>query len=328
MTDEFAAAARQWQDDGWALVDGLVPEADVDAVADDVALLYGTDTFADYNRAKGSGEFVAPDGKAFREQQFDGNFAKFVAGKTPDELALFGIPRAELIVGRYDPTDRFAYWPRRIATGGTVLAPGAPEDALQSIDVRDLADWILRASGAGSAGVFNAAGRQMRFASFLEECGAVTGRSPELVWVSTRQLLEAGADPWMGVPLWIGAAGWEAANRVDATKAVAAGLTFRPLFDTILDAYECDRYRVDRIEGLDRVSEQKLLASARQHTSPSQLDRLRQRAVGHKRALAIREFSLGIEAFERFIDAEPLYRIHECVFGVLALESEPVDPRL
>ena len=72
MTEQFAAAARQWQDDGWALVEGLVPEADVDAVADDIALLYGTETFADYNKAKGSGEFVAPDGKAFREQQFDG----------------------------------------------------------------------------------------------------------------------------------------------------------------------------------------------------------------------------------------------------------------
>jgi hypothetical protein len=72
MTDEFATAVRQWQDDGWALIDGLVPEVDIDAAADDVALLFGTDTFADYNKAKGSGEFVAPDGKAFREQQFDG----------------------------------------------------------------------------------------------------------------------------------------------------------------------------------------------------------------------------------------------------------------
>src|SRR5476651_2284811 len=72
MTDEFAAAAKQWQDDGWALLVGLVPAADIDAVAEDIAQLYETDTFADYNKAKGSGEFVAPDGKAFREQQFDG----------------------------------------------------------------------------------------------------------------------------------------------------------------------------------------------------------------------------------------------------------------
>ena len=65
-----------------------------------------------------------------------------------------------------------------------------------------------------------------------------------------------------------------------------------------------------------------------EYTSPDQLDRLRERGLGHKRALAIREFSLGIEALERFVAAEPLYRVHECVFGVLALESEPVDPRL
>jgi protein phosphatase len=65
-----------------------------------------------------------------------------------------------------------------------------------------------------------------------------------------------------------------------------------------------------------------------EYTSPEQLARLRQRGLGHKRSLAAREFSLGIEALERFVRNEPLYRTHECVFGVLALESEPVDPRL
>src|SRR5262249_27010361 len=65
-----------------------------------------------------------------------------------------------------------------------------------------------------------------------------------------------------------------------------------------------------------------------EYTAPQHLRRLRQRGLGHKRSLAIREFALGIEALERFVAHEPLYRIHECVFGVLALESEPVDPRL
>jgi protein phosphatase len=65
-----------------------------------------------------------------------------------------------------------------------------------------------------------------------------------------------------------------------------------------------------------------------EYTTPEQLERLRQRSVGHKRSLAIREFALGIEALERFVHHEPLHRVHECVFGVLALESEPVDPRL
>ena len=65
-----------------------------------------------------------------------------------------------------------------------------------------------------------------------------------------------------------------------------------------------------------------------EYSIPAHLDRLRVRNVGRKRALALREFALGIEALERFVAGEPLYRVHECVFGVLALESEPVDPRL
>jgi protein phosphatase len=65
-----------------------------------------------------------------------------------------------------------------------------------------------------------------------------------------------------------------------------------------------------------------------EYTTPKHLDQLRQRGLGRKRSLALREFALGVEALERFVRREPLYRVHECVFGVLALESEPVDPRL
>ncbi len=65
-----------------------------------------------------------------------------------------------------------------------------------------------------------------------------------------------------------------------------------------------------------------------EYTAPEHLARLRARSVGGKRSLALREFALGIEALERFVRREPLYRVHECIFGVLALESEPIDPRL
>jgi protein phosphatase len=65
-----------------------------------------------------------------------------------------------------------------------------------------------------------------------------------------------------------------------------------------------------------------------EYTAEANLTRLRSRGLGHKRSLALREFALGIEALERFVAGEPLHRVHECVFGVLALESEPVDPRL
>ncbi|GAB2865003.1 hypothetical protein JOD27_005675 [Lentzea nigeriaca] len=64
------------------------------------------------------------------------------------------------------------------------------------------------------------------------------------------------------------------------------------------------------------------------YTEPANLARLRKRGLGRKRGLALREYALGIEALERVARGEPLWRVHECVFGVLALESEPVDPRL
>jgi protein phosphatase len=65
-----------------------------------------------------------------------------------------------------------------------------------------------------------------------------------------------------------------------------------------------------------------------EYTAPANLERLRQRGLGAKRSLALREFALGLEGLERFVRGEPLRRVHECVFAVLALESEPVDPRL
>jgi protein phosphatase len=64
------------------------------------------------------------------------------------------------------------------------------------------------------------------------------------------------------------------------------------------------------------------------YTEPANLTRLRQRALSHKRSLALREYALGLEALDRVAGGEPLWRVHECVFAVLALESEPVDPRL
>jgi protein phosphatase len=64
------------------------------------------------------------------------------------------------------------------------------------------------------------------------------------------------------------------------------------------------------------------------YDAPENLARLRKRGLGAKRSLASREFALGIEGLHRFVEREPLRRVHQCVFGVLALESEPVDPRL
>jgi protein phosphatase len=65
-----------------------------------------------------------------------------------------------------------------------------------------------------------------------------------------------------------------------------------------------------------------------EYTEPEQMAQLRDRRLSHKRSMATREFSLGVEALDRFVSGEPLHRVHECVFAVLALESEPIDPRL
>ena len=145
------------------------------------------------------------------------------------------IARPGLIVGPHDPTNRFACWPRRMRVGGSVLAPGNPDDPLQFIDVRDLAQWLVSAATIGHPGIFNVTGKPIPFVDFLGSC-AVPGVDAELVWVASDRLAEAGLDPWMGVPLWIGASGWEAANAVDISRAVGSGLRFRPVGETIVGA--------------------------------------------------------------------------------------------
>ena len=145
------------------------------------------------------------------------------------------IARAGLIVGPHDRTERFVYWPRRLAEGGRILAPGQPDDPLQFIDVRDLAGWLVRAATTGLRGTFNATGPQISFGRLLEEC-RVPGIGADITWIASHRLLEVGVAPWMGVPLWIAAPGWEAANAVDTSRATESGLSFRPLADTIAGA--------------------------------------------------------------------------------------------
>jgi len=141
--------------------------------------------------------------------------------------------RPGLIVGPYDPTGRFSYWPHRIARGGEVLAPGRRDDSLQFVDVGDLAGWIVRATENERAGTFNATGRTIPFGTLLDECQRVAGSDASFTWVPNDWLLAAGVEEWMGIPLWIASPGWKAANRVAIDRAVAAGLAFRPLADTV-----------------------------------------------------------------------------------------------
>jgi 2'-hydroxyisoflavone reductase len=166
------------------------------------------------------------------------------------------VVRPGLIVGPHDPTDRFTYWPRRVAAGGVVLGPGSPDDPVQFVDVRDLGEWIVRATDAGTSGTFNATGESLPFSDLLDECKRVTHSDAEFVWVPSDRLLAAGVEEWMGVPLWIASPGWQAVNRVVVAKAVAAGLTFRPLAETIADTLAWELHREwPRAEGVGLTPE-------------------------------------------------------------------------
>jgi 2'-hydroxyisoflavone reductase len=137
--------------------------------------------------------------------------------------------RAGLIVGPHDGSGRFTYWPLRGSLGGSVLAPGSPEQLTQFIDVRDLGAWMVDACQRGLTGTYNATGEPIRLGAVLEACGI-----SEPVWVDEAFLLEQGVGPWMELPLWI--PGSEAAFlQMSVEKAIAAGLSFRPLEETARD---------------------------------------------------------------------------------------------
>jgi 2'-hydroxyisoflavone reductase len=172
--------------------------------------------------------------------------------------------RPGLIVGPNDPTDRFTYWPRRVAAGGRVLAPAPPDAPVQFIDVRDLGEWIVHVTERAASGVFNATGETITFERLLSECQAVSGAA-EVVWVPSEKLVEAGVGEWMELPLWIVSPEFSATHLTDVSKAVAAGLTFRPLAETIADTLMWDAERgwppAEGV-GLAPEREQELLAGA------------------------------------------------------------------
>jgi 2'-hydroxyisoflavone reductase len=151
----------------------------------------------------------------------------------PDEHA---VVRPGLIVGPHDPSGRFTYWPLRLAGGGDVLAPGDPTRQVQIVDVRDLADWMLRLAEDGTTGTFNATGpdRPLTMGELLETCAEVGGAEARLVWVDEPFLLDQEVGAWMELPLWVSQADtWFLG--ADVSRAVAAGLRFRSLEETVRD---------------------------------------------------------------------------------------------
>jgi 2'-hydroxyisoflavone reductase len=209
--------------------------------------------------------------KAFSEQ--------FVRENYPDSLVI----RPGLIVGPRDPSDRFTYWPVRIDKGGEVMAPGSPTDPVQFIDARDLAEWTIRMIEAKETGTYNAIGpdKPLTVGEMLHGIKAVTTTGAQFTWVAADFLAEQKVRGWRDLPVWVPPTGDSAGfARRSMAKALAKGLTFRPLAVTAKDTLDWAKTRTaeqqqalaeGRVAGLSAAREAEVLAAwrARQQTSRS-----------------------------------------------------------
>ena len=146
--------------------------------------------------------------------------------------------RPGLIVGPGDATDRFIYWPVRVARGGEVLAPGKPSDFVQFIDARDLADFIVLCLEKKTFGTFNADAQagSMTIGNLLETCKRVSKSDARFAWANAAFLEQHKIAPWSDMPVWIPAEGDNAGvGRISSAKAKTVGLKYRPLSETCAD---------------------------------------------------------------------------------------------
>ena len=144
--------------------------------------------------------------------------------------------RPGLIVGPGDPTDRFTYWPVRVAAGGEVLAPGNPTDPIQIIDVRDLADFIITTLEKGHVGVYTATGPKeaLSIQTALNACKQVSGSDASFTFADAKWLESQQIAPWSDMPAWVPYEGdGVGLSAASVAKATAHGLTYRPLEDTL-----------------------------------------------------------------------------------------------
>jgi nucleoside-diphosphate-sugar epimerase len=143
------------------------------------------------------------------------------------------IVRPGLIVGPYDPTGRFTYWPHRVARGGEFIVPAPPDDQVQFVDARDLGAWLVDLCARRESGAFNATHPGASWADLVESCLRVTGADSRPVWVDGEWLAKQGVGQWMELPLWLYGPDTAGMFRADVSRAVAAGLTFRPLDEIV-----------------------------------------------------------------------------------------------
>lgn len=171
------------------------------------------------------------------------------------------IIRPGLIVGPYDASDRFTYWPARLQRGGHVLVPMPKERKLQFIDVRDLAAWTLDLIEQGVTGTIHASGNEYSMEEVVEACRS-KDKETKLTWVSEAFLLEQEVGAWMELPLWLPSDSLIGMLQLNNAKAFKSGLKTRPLADTARDTLAWDQDRdpeATRLAGLKPEREEQLL---------------------------------------------------------------------
>ncbi|MEE1796944.1 reductase [Streptomyces sp. BE308] len=228
-----------------------------------------------YPAPAGLGEDGPPVSGASPDAGDDVPYALAKRGGELAALDAFGdralLARAGLIIGPGENIGRLPWWLGRIARGGPVIAPGPRDTALQYVDARDLATWVLDAAERGLNGAYNTVSRpgHTTMGELLDSCVRVTGSTAELRWTAPETLLAAGVEPWSDLPLWLPAGElYDTLYRGGHTKAYDAGLRCRPVGETVADtwAWLCERggsapQRPDRPRvGLDPTTEAKLLA--------------------------------------------------------------------
>jgi 2'-hydroxyisoflavone reductase len=160
------------------------------------------------------------------------------------------VVRPGLIVGPYDPSDRFTYWPRRFDLGGDAIVPDWKDMPVQLADARDVSEWMVRLAAAKTHGVFNGCGpaTPWSLAEVVDACVRAAGDDAATpVWVDEAFLLEQGVAPWAELPVWL-PSGSEHAGMlaISVDRAVAAGLTFRSIDAVVADTLAWDRTRRDK----------------------------------------------------------------------------------
>ncbi len=182
-----------------------------------------------------------------------------------DGAASAMVVRPGLIVGPNDPTGRFSYWPRRLATGGEVLAPGDPADAMQMIDARDLAVWVVDSCEQRRTGIYDGVGPSMPLADLLAQCADGVDAEHTWTWVAQEFLTEAEVEPWMGpgsIPLWLPRPEYDGLAAHDVQPSLDGGLVVRRLAETTRDTLAwLDATPDAPVSGIDLEREQELLSA-------------------------------------------------------------------